>query len=517
MIIKKPYAFLIKYFRKIHIALIIIGAYVLFKSVKTLLFINEFMSEREYNAYSNPITKHLNTPFKIAVLVMAVGSAAILLLLKHKGKPWKLYLIPMITYIALYFTTGIISSYFTVYTKIVDLSNLRLSNDFFFIGMLCQVPSLCVFILRVLGLDLKTFNFRDDLDELELTEADKEEIELGLSIDVYTFIRFGRRIWRNAGYFYEEHKLICKAAAVIIALIFLKSTYQFVFVENRVYRQGQAYDINGYTMKVTNSYFTDKDVHGQLITKDANFVIVEYEVTNHRENRSLDTSFFHIKAGKKVFGSTEVLYASEFQDLGQAYKKVQKIKRDETLKFIIIYKVSKKYRKSRFYMYYQELGGESKARKIKLKIKNLSKMEEPQKIKNGDFFDIKAYNFEDSIAFDDFELSDSIEYRTNTCTTTNCELDSKTMDAPNGYQAMILNFASDNFESKNMIDFLTKYGKIEYKDSSGKLKSMDIDFLIKRKYLGKILYIKIPNNVAESKYIAIKIVLRTKTYNCMLT
>ena len=97
------------------------------------------------------------------------------------------------------------------------------------------------------------------------------------------------------------------------------------------------------------------------------------------------------------------------------------------------------------------------------------------------------------------------------------ELDSKTMDAPNGYQAMILNFASDNFESKNMIDFLTKYGKIEYKDSSGKLKSMDIDFLIKRKYLGKILYIKIPNNVAESKYIAIKIVLRTKTYNCMLT
>ena len=517
MIIKKPYAFLIKNFRKIHIVLIALGIYVFYKCIKTLLFVNEFMIDRKYDAYGNSITKYISTPFKVAVIIMAVGSIALMILLRYKHKPWKLYLIPSLTYLALYVEIGIISGFFTVYTEMVDLGNLRLANDFFSIGMLCQIPSLVVFGMRILGLDLKSFSFKDDLDDLELTDADREEIEVGLSLDIYTFIRLWRRLKRNAIYFYEEHKIICKTAAIILAIVFLKSTYQFLFVENRVYRQGQYYNINGYTMKVTNSYFTDKDVHGNVITSKSNFIIVEYEVTNHREERALNTSYFHIRTGNKIFGSTEVLYSSEFQDLGEAYKKTHKIRKDETLKFIVIYKVPKRYRKGRFYMYYQEQDGRQKARKIKLKTKDISKMEKEQSFKTGDFFDIKTYNYEDTIAFDGFELSGSAEYRTNSCTTTECELGLKTIEAPNGYQVMSLDFASDTFESKNMIDFLSKYGKIEYKDSNGKVKSIDIEFLLKRKYLGKILYIKIPNNVAESKYIAIKIVLRTKTYICQIT
>ena len=517
MIIRKPYAFLIKNFRKIHIALIAIGIYVFYKCMKTLLFVNEFMVDRQYNAYGNPMSKYINTPFKIAVLIMMVGSIALMILLKYKNKPWKLYSIPSLTYLILYFILNIILSYFTVHTELVDLANLRLSNDFFMIAILCQIPSMAIFGMRILGLDLKSFSFKDDLDDLELTDKDREEIEVGLSIDIYTFIRLWRRLKRNALYFYEEHKIICKTVAIILAIIFVKNTYQFVFIDNRVYRQGQKYDINGYTMKVTNSYFTNKDVHGNIITDKSNFVIVEYEVTNHREERPLNTSYFHIRSGKKIFGSTEVLYSSEFQDLGQAYKKVQKIKRDETLKFIVIYKVAKRTSKNRYYMYYQEQGGKQKARKIKLKLKDISKMEKEVTYKSGDFFEIKAYNYEDTIAFDGFELSSIAEYRTNSCTTTDCELESKMIEAPNGYQVMSLDFASDNFEAKNMIDFLSKYGKIEYKDSNGKLNSIDISFLLKRKYLGKTLYIKIPNNVAEAKHISIKIILRTKIYNCQIT
>ena len=48
MIIRKPYAFLIKNFRKIHIALLLIGLFILYKTIDTVGFVNDFM---QYGIY----------------------------------------------------------------------------------------------------------------------------------------------------------------------------------------------------------------------------------------------------------------------------------------------------------------------------------------------------------------------------------------------------------------------------------------------------------------------------------
>lgn len=518
MIIRKPYAFLIKYFRKIHIALIVIGLFVFYKTIRTILFVNEFFQDRVYDSYENPILHHITPFFKLAIILMAVGSIAILFLLRHKGKPWKLYLVPSILYPALYFILGIVGGFFTVFTETINISDLRLANDFLVIALIAQIPAMAIFIMRIMGVDIKSFNFREDMDDLELSDEDKEEIEVGLNIDIYTFIRFWRKTKRYAGYFYEEHTKLCKFAVIVIAILLLRSIYGFIFVDNRVYRQGQIYNIDDYSLKVTNAWWTDKDAQGNVISQTSNFVVVEYEVTNNIGARNLDTSYFHIKAGNKDFITTETMYSKEFEDLGEAYKRVTKIKKDETIKFIIIYKVGKRYGKSRFVMYYQEKQGNYKLRKMRLNVEDISKMKKEQKFEQGDFFDINIYKLKDSVAFDEFKVRDSITYKTNDCNFSKCTLTQNKLTAPNSYKIMSVDFASDNMESKNMIDFLDKYGKIEYKDSSGKLKSMDkITFMLNKKYLGKTLYIKLPTNVAESSYIAIKIVVRNNVYNCVLT
>ena len=510
MIIRKPYAFLVKHFRKIHIVLLIIGIYLFYKTIDVARFVNDFMSYGVYDLYANPITKHITFLMQISILLMMIGSASLVLLLRHKGKPWKGYVFPTALYLVLFFTIAMIKSFFRTYTEIVPVTNLRLSRDLLMIFMFAQLPALAIFSARILGIDIKKFHFNSDLQSLELSEEDREEIEIGLNIDGYTFVRWWRKFVRNLGYFYKEHKKISITLIVLVLGYIFYNSYITLFVNNRTYKQGQIYNANGYTITVKNTYFTDKDNKGEIITEDSNFVIVELDVKNNHEARNLDTSKFHLKAGTKDFTTTEKTYAHEFEDIGISYNKVRKLKKDETLTFIIIYKVNKNIRKGRFVLFYQEDGGIFKLRKIKLKVKDIRKINPAQTLNIGDFIDIKLQNKEESLSFDSYEIQNSIEYKTNKCTTTNCDIKLNSYQAPIGYKILKLDFGSDSYEAKNVIDFLGKYGKIDYKDTKNEDSSIGITFAVDKNYFGKVVYIKIPDEVSYSEELALHLIIRNQ-------
>ena len=512
MIIRKPYAFLIKNFRKIHIALLVLGAFVFYKTIRTALFVSEFMNYGIYDAYANPISKIISPIFRFSVILMFVGSASILLLLRHKQKPWKSYIFPTALYLFLFLVLGMIRSFFNVYTEMLETTNLRLSGDLLLIFLFCQLPAIAIFLMRTIGIDIKSFNFAKDLDSLELSDEDREEIEIGLNVDVYTFVRLGRRFWRNLGYFYQEHKRMCFVVIAILSIFFIKNTYQLIFVHNKTYRPGQLYSVNGYNISITNAYITDRDNTGKVISDDSRFVIVEFKVKNNDETRNLNTSYFHLRAGTKDYKTTETTYANEFADIGKTYNKVRKLQKNETSKFIVVYKVDKRIRKGRFVMYYQEQFGIFKLRKLKLKIKDISKVNEAQNLEQGDFFDIKIKDLEDSLAFDSIELTNIVEYKVNKCNSIECYMDKKTYNSPEGYKIIAMEFSSDYFESKNMIDFLSKYGKINYKDNEDKIKSMRIDLALDKDYFGKYVYLKVPDKVASAKEISLVISTRNDIY-----
>lgn len=514
MIIRKPYAFLIKNFKKIHVVLLVLSIFVLFKLTGVNSFVNDFMRFGTYDTYGDPITAHITFALRISVLLLGIGSGSLILLLRHKKKPWKAYLIPFIEYVALFFVLSIIKSFFDGYSPDVETTDLRMSRDLLILFMIVQIPAIAIFVVRTFGLDLKKFNFNSDEEFLQLSEEDREEFEISLDFDTNSLIRLGKRLWRNIKYFYDEHKLICKTVFVIIGLIFLYRAYIFIFVTSKTYKEGQIYKANGYTIKVENSYFTDKDNKGDVIASNSNFVVIEYTITNNSAPRKLNMNNFHLKYGKLDYTTTEKTYADEFSDLGKAYERVETLSRGETLNFIAIYKVPKKLNKKRFVLYYQEDGGI--LRKIKLNIKDISKVKNMGTFSLGDEVTLKFPDSEEMIDFESCEQKKHVEYIIRSCNSEYCKNQKMDYEIPDPYKILEISFSSDTFEAKNMIDFLHKYGKIVYKDSSGVEEEIEVESAVSRKYFGKIIYLKVPIEIEEAKEVKLLFTVRNRSYTYLL-
>ena len=494
MIIRKPYAFLIKNFKKIHIALLILGLFVGYKLFDVTSFVNEFMKYGTYDLYANPISNYISFSLMISLLLISGLSAALIFLLMHKNKPWKAYLIPFIEYLILFFVLLIINGFFDNYTKYVETTDLRFSRDLLVIFMLGQIPALYVFIMRAFGLDVKKFNFNSDAEFLELSEEDREEIEISFDIDKNTIKRGWKRLLRNLNYFYLEHKLICSLVVVILVGVLGYNGYQHFFVTNKSYKEGQFYNVNGMSIVVNNTYYSQYDYKGDVISKKNNFVIVELTVKNNGAPKKLNMNYFHLKNSTEDYTTTKNVYATEFQDLGVTYKDVKELKRDESIKFIIIYKVDKKLNPKNFVLYYQETGKNSLLRKYKLKVVNLDKKIEEKELTLGDTLLIDIYGVKDEVSFYNYEIEEKFQYRSFKCNREVCETALNEVIAPEGYKILRIPFASTNVESKNMIDFVSKYGIIIYKDRDGYDREIEFKNPINYKYYGKIVYMLIPDD-----------------------
>ena len=60
MVIRKPYAFLIKNFKKIHIFLFLLCAFIYYKVLQVNEFVSEFMQLGSYDSYNEPIARYIN-------------------------------------------------------------------------------------------------------------------------------------------------------------------------------------------------------------------------------------------------------------------------------------------------------------------------------------------------------------------------------------------------------------------------------------------------------------------------
>ena len=136
MIIRKPYAFLIRNFKKIHILLLLLSLFVAYKIFDVSNFVNDFMQFGIYDVYTNPITKHISLGLEISIILLLIGSAAILFLLRYKQKQWKLYLIPIAEYAVLIFVLNMIKGIFNMYNTTIKTTDVRLSSGAGFVVFL---------------------------------------------------------------------------------------------------------------------------------------------------------------------------------------------------------------------------------------------------------------------------------------------------------------------------------------------------------------------------------------------
>lgn len=518
MIIRKPYAFLIKNFRKIHIVLLVLSLYLTYKIIDVNSFVNEFMNLGTYDLFADPITRHISTFMTLSVIIMIVGSAALLLLLRYKGKPWKIYLIPFISYLSLFFILNIIKSFFNTYTIDVDAADLRFSKDLLLMFTVVQLPIIGIFLMRTFGLDIKKFNFNGDEEFLELSDEDREEIEISLDIDVNSFKRFYRKILRNINYFYLEHKLISRTVIGFLIFLFIFNVYSFVFVTHKSYSEGDIYRYGNFNIRIDNSYVSDKDYKGDVISKKNKFVIVKFKVKNTSEySKKLNTSNFHVKAGNIDYVTTETTFADEFYDLGNTFSKVKEFNGGETIDFIVIYKVDKKINNNRFVLFYQEKNNDNILRKIKLKITDLSKVEKEKDYKFGDIFSTNVIGNNDKVSIDDFELIDEFDYSSKRCASGDCTIGVDHYNVDGDHKVLMLDFGTMKWEAKEISTYLKKNARIMYENEEGISKDVEVEMALKRNYIGKVAYIKVLKEIENAKNIKLHIVSRNKEFDYMLS
>ena len=141
-------------------------------------------------------------------------------------------------------------------------------------------------------------------------------------------------------------------------------SYQFIFVEHKTYTQNDVYDASGYSIKINNSYYSDKNYAGEVISDDSAFVILDVNIKNNGDDRDLNLKRFHIMNGVSNVTEESNIYGEDFKDLGRIYNG-DIVSTGEDASFIMVFRVPKKLKAKRFVLFYQELDEKSKYSRFK--------------------------------------------------------------------------------------------------------------------------------------------------------
>ncbi len=317
MIIKKPYAFLIKRFRLIHFLIFcsilygIIQTYPILKTFKQLAATGSMQFIGKTNSF-----------VYLIFLIIIVFSGSVLFLLRNKKKPHTFYLVITLYYIAVLIGVLIANNSINALSlrAVIDIQTSRAYNDIYRILLYPQYLFLVFTLMRSTGFDIKKFNFRQDLAELEISEADSEEFEFVVGIDYREYLVKVRRYLRELRYYFLENTtiLITLFIGIIGVIIF------FIFfgkeITGKVYKERQIFSTGGIQYIVNKSYVTNMDKNGDKIINDNYYTVIDITFKNLTGKKlAVNTSNMFIQNGTLSF-SPERSDSGEFIDLGLKYR-----------------------------------------------------------------------------------------------------------------------------------------------------------------------------------------------------
>ena len=213
MVFKKPYGFLIKHFKLIHLILTGLFIYLLIKVNSVLTYYNSFILGTVGKLEA---IRYVTNYYLIAVILSIVICAVMYILLKYKKKPRVLYVILIVFVLLVVFMMQLAySGLNTIYIGVLDAKTLRLYRDLLRITVLMQYISVGLVLVRGLGFDIKKFNFVKDLEELDIDVTDEEEVELTLGSTNSLQRKINRKI-REFKYYYLENKVFIHIISLII-------------------------------------------------------------------------------------------------------------------------------------------------------------------------------------------------------------------------------------------------------------------------------------------------------------
>lgn len=338
MILRKPYAFLIKYFKLIHIILFLMCGFLLFKLRAIYMFFREYVRTETYTYISSIAEKYIGPSMFIVVIIILISSLLILFLMKEKEKPVLFYRILIVYSFILLISLIVYNNfYLSLSYEIYERSLITIYRDV--IGFLYYAIYFFIAItfVRGFGFDIKKFSFDRDLKMLNVSDSDSEEFELSVNIDKEKIVNTMRRNRRFATYFFKENALIL----IIILLCFVGGisffAYKRLYVDNISYSEGDIVLANGLEYQVTRTYLTNKDKKGKLL--DSYYLIVKFDIYNSSDdNKIIDLNKTNVKTNGDTY--TPIINRYDlFNDLGSGYNNQILKTKNKYSDYLLVFKI----------------------------------------------------------------------------------------------------------------------------------------------------------------------------------
>lgn len=325
MVLRKPYAFLIKHFRLIHLILTGLLTFLVIQFGRIHTFLNKVIDNaaNRYDALS-----YINNGLVIYIILIIILCFVIYWLLKYKDKPRRLYIFTIIGYVIITVFMMILFNYMNSLTMGVDSEKtVRLYRDILLITLFFQYYIIIVMGIRGLGFDIKKFDFGKDVQELNLNETDSEEVEVNLNVDTTNVIRGVRRQKREFGYFFKEFKWYIIIIMVIIISFLIYRGYNYFVDKYKVYNEN---DIIGNYNKIIikDSYY--------MVDGNDTYVVINFDIYNNGVRNKLNMGNMLLSVGKDKYSADKNI-CHRFKKLGNCYKS-QDIT-DKLKNYILVYKV----------------------------------------------------------------------------------------------------------------------------------------------------------------------------------
>lgn len=373
MVLRKPYAFLIKHFKLIHLFISILILNLINKTNDILNFFKDYINDDifEINA-----SDYINFSIYLSLILIIGLVVTMVILMRKKDKPLLFYIMTIIGYSVLFVGFGYASSVInSLEYNLLDRKTISFARDITRFMLIGQWIFLIPYVIRTLGFDIKKFDFKRDLQELDISSEDNEEFELLAPIDMNKVEQVGRRRLRELKYYYIENRLFI---LIILGIIFLVSSITIFnsidFASLKRYEEKEIIKLdNFYTLKVEDSYVTTKNDDGKVVAvNDSFFLIVKFTINSmYNGSFSLDINKFIVNIDREQFIPSKTYY-SYFDSYGIGYKN-QSFYLNDTKTFILVYNISNEYKDEKMkleYNYrYDYSGNEPKMIKKIVKLK----------------------------------------------------------------------------------------------------------------------------------------------------
>ncbi len=521
MILKKPYAFFIKNFKLFHLIIFILSAILLYRTSLIYDFLREY-NKTNPNVIGNELTSPLFSTwlYILIIIILAVNIIIIWILIK-KEKPYMYYIMNISLYIAVLCIYIIDNGIIGNMEKVVLAAKTTLAiRDITNIARLLQTVSVIFYLIRATGFDIKKFDFVRDLQGLDISEEDSEEIEVSLEFEKNVFIRKVKKHIRDAIYYYKENRFVLNVIMVCFLMIIIFLIYLGTNKYDKLYRENQFIPTKLINIGVKETTVVTKDYKNKKIVADDKAIVavkVSVKGTEFQTSRMAlsvnGTQYYHTNG-----------YETSLSDLGTVYTN-QKITK-EFEDYILVYVIPSNLIKSEMtFKYIDNMDykrGETTIDSIDIRL-NPKYPENKKEV-------ITQYQLNNEIEINDYkininsyEISDKFENTYRSCVNSNECYDFKEVLLPvlsDRAKALIKiegTIESETNSIKNLGNFIEKYANVEYILNGNTYETTDLYEVSAVKTGQKnIYYIEVDKEALYSDNIKLTFNIRNNKYKYIL-